>query len=299
MTLEFEGEKQCREFLKYIFDIVIKNQKPPKNKDSIFLICGSEGSGKSYFEMYCMELIGEMKKQKIENKQITGNLRDFLLQLKHSQKGEVMALDEGGELASTEQMNKVNKKMTQVFRAIREKSFLIFICFTNPLKINTYFKEDRVRGVFFIPKNGEIRYFTQQRFTNIILPKILKDGIKSINAFKSFSPDFRLNNFPLYNGYMKKEYKKFKQTTMNEIIDSALMDVDSEREGLYNITEASRMLDVDKKTVYSMIKRGEIISQVHPVTKRQYIKEEALQIILDKNTQTPHIPRNPKIKSLT
>jgi hypothetical protein len=42
---------------------------------------------------------------------------------------------------------------------MRERGFISFICYPNPLKVSIYFREDRVRGVFFIVRPGCAYYY--------------------------------------------------------------------------------------------------------------------------------------------
>lgn len=215
-----------------------------KENDSSYLVCGPEGIGKSNFVLKCLAKIEERKNIEIPIEKICRNLKEFVVQLRFSQHKEVAVLDEGEELASDNQHDAQVKAVKKIYSVIRFKSLITFICFRNPLKIHTYWREDRVKGVFIITKRGRVKFYTRTVFINI-LEEIKKKhgGVKSIKQFNKF-PASMVDTFPKYEGHLKEQYKQRKAEGANNDIEELYEEFGVE-ERLYSLRQASKFLGMD------------------------------------------------------
>jgi fumarylacetoacetate (FAA) hydrolase family protein len=91
-----------------------------------------------------------------------------------------------------------------------------FICFTNPLRIHTYFREDRVKGIFFIERRGKLSYYSAGQLIEI-LQIATKKKMKAISEFLRFPPRFT-DTFPKYDGRLKALYDAQKDKGIDDFV---------------------------------------------------------------------------------
>ena len=237
-----------------ILELAYKNQK--YEHDSVFLIGGEEGKGKSTFLLHCVSIIDELKKTQTPVQNITRNLKELVVRMRLLQDCEQVALDEGAELASDRQFDAIVRAVKKMFVVMRQKSFIVYICFTNPLKINTYFREDRVKGVFLITQRGTVNFYSRFTFMEIMEAiKTQRKGIRSITNLTRLGtqPDL-IDTFPKYEGELWKEYQKRKGENIKDIFE-----------------ELFDEFGLDQKT-YSLEKSAKFL-HLSPEIMKQYLKD--------------------------
>lgn len=227
---------------KKVLDKAITEQN--NENDSSYLVCGPEGIGKSNFVLDCIEYIEKKKGIEIPIEKICRNLKEFVVQLRHSADRELVVLDEGEELASDNQHDATVKAVKKIYSVIRFKSLISFICFRNPLKIHTYWREDRVKGIFIITKRGQLKFYTRTLFINI-LEEIKKKhgGVKSIKQFNKFQASME-DTFKKYDGHLLEQYKQRKREGANNDIEELYEEFGLE-ERQYSLRAASKFLGID------------------------------------------------------
>lgn len=237
---------------------VAQRQESEEELDGTFLICGEEGSGKSNQILTIGDLWSELTDKEITINAVTRNLRELFHELKRTHKGFV-ALDEGYELKSTNNYDKMVKKIERAFMLSRYKANLSLIAYTNPFKMNSYFRDDRAKGVFFCYKRKALAFFTREDFRNIREYVKRKMGeIKSINTIFE-SPDLKRFatfiewNIPKYEGVLAKEYKERKIRNVEEEMMRMESELD-ETETTYTLTKASKLLGLSRQTLAKYIK---------------------------------------------
>lgn len=248
---------------KIILDKAIEEQN--NENDSSYLVCGPEGIGKSNFVLDCIDYIEKKKKIELPIEIICRNLKELVVQLRHSGYKSILSLDEGEELASDNQSDAIVKAVKKIYSQIRFRSIISFICFRNPLKIHTYWREDRVKGVFIIIKRGKLIYFTRTMFVNILEEIIKKHGrVKSIKQFNKFKPTME-DTFPKYTGHLSEVYRKRKAEGAENDIEELYEEFGVE-ERLYSLRQASKFLGMDAGILSQFIikdaerpQKGEVI----------------------------------------
>jgi hypothetical protein len=206
--------------MRKILELRVKEQK--KKMDTIYLVCAPEGMGKSILTLWGLDILGEIRGEVVPVENVTPNVQSLMNRIAELKGNACLTMDEGSELGGDRSMEKKAKQIKEYFTIMRKAAFIIFICFTNPLKAGTYFREDRVRGVWFIKRKGEAWYYANSienpHFTNI-LDKWGKDfDVKSIKYFTRYAPDF-IMRFPDYNGYLREPYEKRKDQNITNVFD--------------------------------------------------------------------------------
>lgn len=237
---------------KSILNRAVKEQD--NENDSVFLIGGQEGIGKSTFLLHCIDTVDELKGRQTNIENVCRTLKELIVTLRHVLDEEQAALDEGSELASDNQYMGVVKAVKKSFTVMRAKKLIIYICFTNPLKIHTYFREDRIKGAFFITKRGQV-YFYSRTQLQIIMEKIkkYKSSIRSISTITKILPPLFIDTFPDYKGRLLEKYKKRKKENISDILDELYNEFGVD-EKVYSLTQASKFLKVDDNLLRGYLK---------------------------------------------
>lgn len=240
--------------VKYILRKAVFGQT--KEKDAIFLYCGEEGSGKSSLMLTNVDYIDSLKGYDTPISHITRTLKEIAIILRMSRNEDQVALDEGSELASDNQYDAIVKSIKKAFTVMRQKKLIVHICFTNPNRIHTYFREDRVKGIFFIKKRGVIYFYTRIRFQGIMNQiKKYESGIKSISTFTNHAPSL-IDTFPKYEGKLLKEYLKRKNENIQDILDE-LYDDFGVNDRMLSMNQACKYLSVNDDILRKYLKYDE------------------------------------------
>lgn len=205
------------EALEHIMKFRIAQQK--KHQDTTYLVSGLEGTGKSQFCLWAADIYVEESGNPIDVSHITRNLKELFSKVyKLREQPSFITLDEGAELDGSNAMTKGVRKTKEKFTIMRKCSHIIMVCFVNPLRITTYFREDRVRGLFFVVKHGEVWFYSNNQDNPhlvTIIDSWRKDhDAKSLKFLKRYAPDMILKNIPEYHGWLRKEYESRKDSNI-------------------------------------------------------------------------------------
>lgn len=176
-----------------------------KGLDSIYLICGQEGLGKSEEALDNMEYVERIKSAQYDIGHVPFSIAETLANLDNFKPGDVIVIDECPELKSVNTSNELIKDFTDIVTRFRARMHIVFICFPNPFRVNAYISEDRIRGVFLVYRTGRVCYFDARTFSKIkrIETKESKDyHILLDNIVKA-----KFNaSYPKYEGRLKEAY---------------------------------------------------------------------------------------------
>jgi len=181
--------------------------------DTIWVIIGKEGFGKSHLALNILEEWGRLTKQTITIRNISITRGSFLEAL-HSEpeKIGIVIMDEAADtLFSRDAMNQENKDLVKLFSVIREKGLFVILVIPSIWSLETYFREHRIKGLFKVEKRG-IVYFWNEK------------GIKKIMRTTERYQDFKvrpslIDTFPEYKGELLQEYSKLKHEKIKTIIN--------------------------------------------------------------------------------
>jgi len=192
--------------IKTILDIA--REKQGKDYDSVFIICGSEGTGKSHLGLQCMDYLGG----RVEN--ISLDQADFIDSLQGSRDNDVIVFDEAGDgLFSRDFQSSMSKQLVKTFMVIRAKKLITFLILPSFFMIDVYFRRHRVRGLFYVYKRGRTAFFDKKK-----MAKIIAYGEKGQNMWVA-KPNF-YDYYPIYQGPLLEEYKKKKAKKINDTLQS-------------------------------------------------------------------------------
>lgn len=129
------------EFLKTKLDNILNLQK--KNWDAVFIICGTEGSGKSTLGFICGQYLTKMK---ITLNNIANGSDDALAKLQNLPDGAVLIIDEAELLfSSRETMTREQKQLTKILMIIRQKRMVLILISPVFFDLSKYIAVDRSR----------------------------------------------------------------------------------------------------------------------------------------------------------
>jgi energy-coupling factor transporter ATP-binding protein EcfA2 len=258
--------------IRYIFKEAIKKQHSAQELDSIFLVCGEEGSGKSNFLLMATQILEEEKGEQIQIDQVTRTLKELIVRLKYTKDKGFIGLDEGSELSSDRQFESIMKGLKKAFTIMRQKALIVLLSYPNPFKINTYFREDRAKGVFFITRRKYVHFFTRKDFQEIQREmKRYNAGVKSIGDFiDTYGRKASLvDTIPKYEGHLLKEYQKRKKENIQEILDELYEEFGVD-EKLYSLSQACKYLEVNDDLLRRFLRYDEDTDDINRIIPVQW-----------------------------
>lgn len=192
-----------------------------KNFDYPFVICGEPGLGKSMFGFHFYELwYRVILKEKItleDIKNINAERMEWLKNFKTITEYDINFNDEGADgFSSKDAMTRFGRDIEKLYKVNRKKKFLSPLIVLDFFELPPFFRR-RVRGVFYIDKQGYYKYFS-------------KKGIVYLNAYnmnrriKSYDvarPLFK-GVFPDYKGLLREAYDEKSQDSADRILDETI-----------------------------------------------------------------------------
>jgi ABC-type oligopeptide transport system ATPase subunit len=255
---------------------LVERQKGAKELDSVFLVCGEEGSGKSNT---MLSIIDEYEKQTgtiVDIKQVPTNLRELLTSL-YKRKKNIHALDEGEELNNLNK-DSIVKDTKSVFVVSRADAQITLISYPNPFRIHAYFKEDRAKGIFFCYKQKYVYYFSRKAFRDIRFQASLNPMVKGLDDFVTIykSKATFIDIVPLYKGHLLEEYKKRKRDNIDKVFEDVIDKIDSV-EKKYSLGQVSKKLMLNRLTLIKYIEAGMLKVEWNGNNTQRYVTDEALE----------------------
>lgn len=185
----------------------IAKEKRLKKFDSVFVVCGMEGSGKSTLMLHGMDYLGA------EPWQIALDRVNFVKAIWKTKKQEQACLDEAGDaLFSRDALSDFNKDLVKTYMVIRGKGLITFLVIPDFFLLDRYFREHRVRGLFYTYRRGKFLFYTRKE-----IKKIISSG----DRFIPMKPLYKSDSFPDYTGRLLQPYLEMKDKkidcTLNEL----------------------------------------------------------------------------------
>lgn len=256
------------EGLTYLLAKRIKEQK--RKQDSVYMVAGLEGTGKSMFTLWALDIYSELSDKKINIGHVTRRLDELFTRIyKLKDTPSCLTLDEGSELSGENTMTKKVRSTKNKFTVMRKCSHIIFICFINPLRITTYFREDRVRGLFFVVRPGEVWFYSNNQnnphLANIIDSWSKEHDAKSLKFLKRYAPDMILRGIPDYNGWLRYDYENRKDENILGVLKEGISsdefdDVDDGglKKVWYNVDDSAKYTGLKTGTMRNYHRSGVI-----------------------------------------
>jgi hypothetical protein len=266
--------KSDAEIVKILLDI---KDGLDKNFDYVLVIVGDTGVGKSMFLLHLVEAWQRIIGKKVNSKlveQVNVDKMKWLEKFKELEAYDINAFDEGAYgLGSKQYAETFSKTLEMMFQVIRYKRFLSVIVIPNFFRLNKFFREDRLRGLVYVDKRGQYKFYTRKK---IIRLTQLNEG-RSVKNMDLVKP-FHVGSFPDYKGVLLKAYDVQKNISVNKILDEVIiLNTD-----FNNNKKAKKLNDVIKDRVLELSdgKSGrEIALLLSKELKRPISKERVYKIL--------------------
>lgn len=191
-----------------------KSQKK-KNNDSVGIICGEEGSGKSSLGGNIMRY---MTNDNFDPKKdmVGADYEDGIKKIEKVKQGGNLMFDEGNAFfLSTEVMKRESRDLHKIFSIFRQKQLFVAIILPSFFRLGSYFALDRSRFLLrtYLKKGrrGSFAYYGDK-----LKGKLYRIG-KPEHNYRVVQPRFR-GVFTRCYLLETKDYKNFKSKTLNEAL---------------------------------------------------------------------------------
>lgn len=194
------------------------NIRNSKNFDTIFLINGQEGAGKTEFAKYCGILLN--KNLSLDN--VVFNGEQFLEAVNKADDFSVIIYDEADDL-SNHWADKLLQLLKKSMKRIRKKNLYIFLVTPTMFDLNKYFVLHRTLAVFeiFLGRNFERGFW---RLWNRKDKRLLYINGKRYNDMGAWKPSAsgRFQKVPdWFDGFTEDDYEDKKDDALIELTPEA------------------------------------------------------------------------------
>lgn len=181
-----------------------------KNHDTVFVIVGSEGMGKSNFALWILDYWCGITGQKPSIGMIALDRGDWIRSIDTAiPMYGINIFDEAGDgLFSRDAMTEFNKDASKMLMVIRARGLFSILVLPSFLHIDSFIRKHRVKGLFHVPRRGMVAFWNKRQI------KIICANNDDIYSVK---PSF-IDGFPKYNGSLKKDYERLKEKKVSSMI---------------------------------------------------------------------------------
>lgn len=227
--------------------------------DYFLIISGDTGTGKSRFALDLLETwYRVILKQPVTEDMISHISQDYkkwLQKFGKMQPYDMNIYDEGSrDLNSLNFMTRISKDINKLFDTFRSKRFFSVVILPNYFRLNKSLREDRLRGLVWIPKRKVYRFYTKNRIKYL-------NGYNEKRRIKSMwlARPFHQYTFPDYKGILLKPYLEQKNSGVDEVLKEILgnLELDDKKGG-----QAKTLVEIYKDRVDAMIKDGILQKQI-------------------------------------
>jgi len=192
--------------------------------DFTMVICGDTGTGKS---MLALSLLEEwyvnILKQKLtldHARLMTSDIELWKKNYVDLEKFGMNIFDEAAVgLGSKQHMSKLTQEIEQLFNIFRCENYFNVLIIPSFFYLNKYFRDNRVRGLIWVDKRGQYKYYTKNQIEYINAVNQSK-RLKRVNVV----PAFHRNRFPDNSGILKQAYKDNKAAFVRQFKNKFLED---------------------------------------------------------------------------
>ncbi len=196
----------------------IKKRVLKKDMDSVFIIDGGEGAGKSVFGMQVAKYLNP----KFDLKYICFNANEFMDAVKNAKKGDVILFDEAySGLASRTALSEVNHLLVSMMMEMRQKNLIVIIILPSFFLLDKYVALWRAIALFHVymlrGKRGRWIAFNRKK-KKILYLKGKKDYNYNVvrSRFRGRFLDKYTVNEELYRGKKAHALKNRERRTKSE-----------------------------------------------------------------------------------
>lgn len=243
---------------------VVHKKNTEEDWDTIWIIAGEEGVGKSGLGKHIAEiwynlLDGQCTADKV--KFIALDKQDFVTGLKDISRYQMQIYDEAGELSNMRQMDKFNHMITQAYRVIRGENLFTILILPSVFDLNPFFTTRRARALIQVYKRGQFAFYNRKRLRKIVeINRYYK--VKNVQRVP---PLFR-DKFSIYKGILEEGYEQKKRAKMaltRKKLYQELSESNQDRElsllkkakELYGAEGAAELFGVTSRTVYNRLEK--------------------------------------------
>lgn len=192
----------------------IRAKKHKEKWDTVIVVCGYVGTGKSNFGLHLQEnwnKINGIECTPEHVKNICMTQEDFFNRVAEVPKNTMVIYDEAGDLNSRRSMSSFNVNMMTAYRIIRADTLFTVLIIDDIFDLDTYFRNKRVKALFYVDQRGKVACWLRDRL------KILLNlnANRQIKNYWLVTPNF-YDVFDEYNGILRPAYDIMKENKTTE-----------------------------------------------------------------------------------
>lgn len=264
---------------------IVHRQLTKHDWDGVYAIVADEGFGKSNLGLHITEeWINKSRKcTEKDIKHINLDLKEWLQDLRDLKKFGITCYDEAGDIASRRSMSDVNLAVMKTYQVIRGLNLMSLLVLPSLWDLDGFFVKRRLRGMFYVYKRGKVAFWNREKMREMVAI----NASRPVKDYFCVSPLW-VDNFPIYNGILKKKYLEKKNTKMEEIRKAIYDDLIAKKEHKENpfklrnelIVKMNELLGIQKTINITGLKE-QTVRKLIKETKRAYNPGEDLKPWVD------------------
>lgn len=182
--------------------------------DTLWVISGNEGMGKSNLMLIMVEEWGKLTNQKftIENVALTPEQWIHAIDIAEPKIG-IAPFDEAGDgLFSRDAITSFSNDVAKMYTVIRAKGLLTILVIPSFWYLDKFFRMHRTKGLFFVYSRGRVAFWNKQQIKNMIIKGEDRQDVWSVDA------SIR-DGFPAYHGDLLEDYERLKTNKVRHTIE--------------------------------------------------------------------------------
>lgn len=279
-------------------------EKQSQDFDTVWVIIGDEGLGKSTLDLWatllfyyfkqnpsliqkCLDNIDEIYKlpdDPIVLINFCTQLNVFGKRIRDCDDESQITLDEAGEEITTDSYgSELNKTMRGTYTVIRGLRLFTRLILPSFFMLDPMFRKRRLKLLLYVHKRGAVRIYIKRQIRRInqIARQVDKVEETALMTVKPYAKD----TFPDFKQHYPNIWAAYKAMKDKRMTQSRLKFFEATDKNKVSLHKGAKIMGISYDTAIKLKIEGKIKVDTNPITKRMYVTYDEIERFIKKNQQ--------------